>query len=279
MDLAYPTLVTDVLPWYLQGLFLVVLLGAVFSSFNALINSAATMFALDIVKPIRPMISDKKLLLLSKWFSAFLAFISFFISPLLMLAPDGLWDLIRRFTGFFNIPIITIVLIGIFAKNVPSIAAKIVIIFHVITYYMILWGTRHIFGINLDISYIHVYGILFVAELVIMLVIGKLYPMSKPWSFKPNAMVEMKPWKHALSISVVLLGLMVGFYLVFSPIGLAYENGIVSPLFIPSLLILITATTLLSYLSIKLWNKKYSTYVHKETYISGKQNNNQTNIR
>lgn len=271
VDLAYPTLVADVLPWYLQGLFLVVLLGAVFSSFNALINSAATMFALDIVKPIRPSISDKKLLLMSKWFSAFLAFISFFISPLLMLAPDGLWDLIRRFTGFFNIPIITIVLIGIFAKKVPPVAAKIVIIFHVITYYMMLWGTRHIFGYSLDISYIHVYGILFATELVIMLVIGKLYPMSKPWFFKPNSKVDMKPWKHSLSISVVLLGLMAAFYLVFSPIGLAYENGIVSPLFLPSLLILIAVTILLAYICIKLWNRKYAQYVHKETYISGKQ--------
>lgn len=278
VDLAYPTLVADVLPWYLQGFFLVVLLGAVFSSFNALINSAATMFALDIVKPIRPTISDNKLLLLSKWFSAFLAFISFFISPLLMLAPDGLWDLIRRFTGFFNIPIITIVLIGIFAKKVPSVAAKIVIIFHVVTYYMILWGTGHIFGFTLDISYIHVYGILFVAELVIMLVIGKLYPMSKPWSFKPNAIVEMRPWKYALSISVVLLGLMVSFYIVFSPIGLAYEYGIVSPLFIPSLLILIAITALLSYISIKFWNKKYSKYVDKEAYFGGKLINNKNDI-
>ncbi|KAB7670682.1 solute:sodium symporter family transporter [Bacillus sp. B1-b2] len=278
IDLAYPTLVADVLPWYLQGLFLVVLLGAVFSSFNALINSAATMFALDIVKPIRPGISDKRLLSLSKGFSAFLAIISFFISPLLMLAPDGLWDLIRRFTGFFNIPIITIVLIGIFAKKVPSIAAKIVIIFHVITYYIMLWGTRHIFGFNIDISYIHVYGILFFAELVIMLVIGKLYPMSKPWSFKPNTKVNMKPWKHSLSISIVLLGLMVGFYLIFSPIGLAYENGMVSPLFLPCLLILITVTILLAYICIKRWNRKYAQYVHKETYNSGRQSNIKSDI-
>lgn len=265
IDLAYPTLVANVLPWYLQGFFLVVLLGAVFSSFNALINSAATMFALDIVKPIKPAITDEKLLSLSKWFSGGLALISFFISPLLMFAPDGLWDLIRRFTGFFNIPIITIVLVGIFARWVPPIAAKIVIIFHLITYYMLLWGTNHLFGVTIDISYIHVYGILFITEIAIMLVIGKLYPTEKPWSFSPNAQVDMKPWKYSLSVSIVLLGLMTGFYLVFSPIGLAYNGGVVSPLFIPSILALTVVTIILSYLSIKLWNTKYAGYVKKRT--------------
>lgn len=264
IDLAYPTLVANVLPWYLQGFFLVVLLGAVFSSFNALINSAATMFAIDIVKPLKPSITDEKLLALSKWFSGGLALISFFISPLLMFAPDGLWDLIRRFSGFFNIPIITIVLVGIFAKWVPPIAAKIVIIFHVITYYMLLWGTNHLFGIRIDISYIHIYGILFVIELAIMLIIGKLYPTEKPWTFSPSAQVDMKPWKYALSVSVILLGLMTGFYLVFSPIGLAYKSGIVSPQFVPAMLILIVATIVLSFLSMKLWNKRYARYIEKE---------------
>jgi len=48
IDLAYPQLVKDVLPVYLSGFFLAVLLGAVFSSFNSLLNSAATLFCLDL---------------------------------------------------------------------------------------------------------------------------------------------------------------------------------------------------------------------------------------
>uniref|UniRef100_UPI003C6CF92B sodium:solute symporter family transporter n=1 Tax=Enterococcus faecium TaxID=1352 RepID=UPI003C6CF92B len=38
VDLAYPALISDVLPGYLSGFFLAVLLGAVFSSFNSLLN-------------------------------------------------------------------------------------------------------------------------------------------------------------------------------------------------------------------------------------------------
>ena len=43
---------------------------------------------------------------------------------MLINAPKGLWTIIREFTGFFNIPIIAIVLVGIFSKKVPAIAPK-----------------------------------------------------------------------------------------------------------------------------------------------------------
>ena len=53
IDQAYPRLIRDVLPAYLSGFFLAVLLGAVFSSFNSLLNSAATLFTLDVYQPMK----------------------------------------------------------------------------------------------------------------------------------------------------------------------------------------------------------------------------------
>lgn len=265
VDLAFPTLVANTLPWYLQGFFLVVLLGAVFSTFNALINSAATMFALDVIQPLKPTLSDRKLLDLSKWFSGILAIASFCIAPLLMYAPDGLWELIRRFTGFFNIPIIAVVLVGIFARKVPAVAAKVVIIFHVVTYYMLIWGMNQLFGIPININYIHVYGILFFTEIVIMLAISRISPRKEAWKFTPKPKVDMKPWKYSLFTSVVLIGFVFAFYLVFSPIGLAYKQGYVSPYFWPSLGLLSIVTISIAILSVKKWNKKYGSYIEKTT--------------
>lgn len=265
VDLAFPTLVANTLPWYLQGFFLVVLLGAVFSTFNALINSAATMFALDVIQPLKPTLSDRKLLDLSKWFSGILAIASFCIAPLLMYAPDGLWELIRRFTGFFNIPIIAVVLVGIFARKVPAVAAKVVIIFHVFTYYMLIWGMNQLFGIPININYIHVYGILFFTEIVIMLAISRISPRKEAWKFTPKPKVDMKPWKYSLFTSVVLIGFVFAFYLVFSPIGLAYKQGYVSPYFWPSLGLLSIVTISIAILSVKKWNKKYGSYIEKTT--------------
>ncbi|WP_242705657.1 hypothetical protein [Pontibacillus sp. ALD_SL1] len=138
-DLAYPTLVANVLPSYLNGFFLAVLLGAVLSSFNSLLNSASTMFAFDIYKTsINKNATDQEMIRISKWVGTLIALATFFISPMLLNAPNGLCDLIRKFTGFFNIPIITIVLMGVLAKKIPAIAAKSVVIFHVFAYYLMV---------------------------------------------------------------------------------------------------------------------------------------------
>jgi len=264
IDLAFPTLVSNILPWYLQGFFLVVLLGAVFSTFNALINSAATMFALDVIQPLKKDLADEKLLSLSKWFAAALSIVSFCVSPMLMYAPDGLWELIRRFTGFFNIPIISIVLIGIFARKVPAIAAKIVIIFHVITYYMAIWGIEQLFGYVIEINYIHIYAILFFTEIIMMLVIGRLFPQKQAWNFTAKPKVDMKPWKYSLAISIILIGLMFEFYIIFSPIGLASEEGIVSSYFWPALVGLALVTALLAIFATKAWSRKYSSLIEEQ---------------
>ncbi|MGB1192743.1 MAG: solute:sodium symporter family transporter, partial [Pseudomonadales bacterium] len=135
IDLAYPHLVKNVLPVYMSGFFLAVLLGAVFSSFNSLLNSAATLFVLDIYQPYKKTnLSDQQLIKVAKIASVIIALFSFVVSPLLQYAPEGLFQIIRIFTGFYNIPVITVVLVGLFTKRVPGFAAKVAISFHVIAY-------------------------------------------------------------------------------------------------------------------------------------------------
>ncbi len=277
VDLAYPTLVSKVLPTYLSGLFLAALLGAVFSTYNSLLNSAATMFTLDIYKPgFNPNATDQQLIKVSKIFGTVISIITFFVSPLLMNAPTGLWDLIRRFTGFFNIPIITIVLVGIFSRYIPALAAKVVIIFHVITYYMLVWGLNQFFGIKVGLNFIHIYAILFIVEALIMIAIGKMKPMSKAYMYKTNPQVDMVPWKYSLFTAVILLSLVVLIYIVFSPIGLANTNGTVSPYFWPAVTGLVVITAILGYLSLKSWNKKYREFLkqqHKSKIMNTENNN------
>ena len=88
IDEAYPKLVSDLLPGYLAGIFLAVLLGAVFSSFNSLLNSGATLFALDIYAPLRKSTTDTELVKVAKIASVVIALFSFAIAPLLYFAKD-----------------------------------------------------------------------------------------------------------------------------------------------------------------------------------------------
>lgn len=217
IDLAYPTLVADVLPVYLSGFFLAVLLGAVFSSFNSLLNSAATLFCLDIYQPMfKPQATDAQLIRAAKIVSVVIALFSFAAAPALQYAPDGLWEVIRVFTGFYNIPVITLVLVGLFTRRVPALAAKVAVAFHLVAYGLLQ------FVLEVPLSFIHIYGILFLIEVAIMLVIGRLLPRSQPWSYTPRpGVVDMTPWRGAVPVSLLLVASIVLTYVVFSPWGLA----------------------------------------------------------
>ncbi|MDP3517934.1 MAG: solute:sodium symporter family transporter [Pseudohongiella sp.] len=217
IDLAYPRLVRDVLPVYASGFFLAVLLGAVFSSFNSLLNSAATLFCLDVYAPLKKKpIDDQTMLRVAKIASVVIALFSFAVAPLLQYAPEGLWQLIRMFTGFYNIPVIAVVIVGLFTTKVPALGAKVAIIFHVIAYGLL----RFVFDEDVTIHFLHVYAILFVIEVAIMLAFGWARPRAEDWSYQPRRLLDLTPWRFAIPCAVTLMSCVIALYLLFSPIGL-----------------------------------------------------------
>ena len=217
IDLAYPALIRDVLPKYMAGFFLAVLLGAVFSSFNSLINSAATLFCLDIYSPWKNgSVNEVEMVRVAKVASVLIAIFSFIVAPLLQYAPEGLWQVMRIFTGFYNIPVIAIVVVGLFTRHVPALGPKIVIFFHIIAYSLL----QFILNDYVNIHFIHLYAILFSLEVGIMLLIGYLIPRETLWIFRKKDLVDLTPWKYASPCAVSLLSCVVGVYLLFSPIGL-----------------------------------------------------------
>lgn len=247
IDLAYPQLVRDTLPVWAMGFFLAVLLGAVFSSFNSLVNSAATMFTLDVLEPWmsrraavftgtesreqesgdaatglpRRGVSDQTLVRWAKWGSVVIALFSLGVAPLLQFAPEGLWQIIRIFTGFYNIPIIAIVLVGMLTTRVPARAVKIAIGFHLVAY----GSVQFLFKEQVALHFLHLYAILFVIEVGFMLLMGYRKPAHKV-RVMHTPPVDMTPWPHAKACAVTLLSCVVGLYCLFSPLGLVASGGI-----------------------------------------------------
>ena len=235
IDLAYPTLIRDVLPVYATGFFLAVLLGAVFSSFNSLLNSAATLFCLDVWAPLsKKEIDDATMVRVARWASVVIALFSFVVAPLLQFAPEGLWQIIRIFTGFYNIPVIAIVLVGLFTTHVPSLGPKLVVGFHIIAYGLFQFVLSDV----IQIHFLHLYAILFIIEILMMLIIGKLQPREEAWTYHQSDIVNLTPWRFAVPCATTLLSCVVGLYVLFSPIGLV--DGI-SAAFTPIMSLLLFA--------------------------------------
>ncbi len=222
IDQAYPRLIRDVLPVYMAGFFLAVLLGAVFSSFNSLLNSAATLFCLDVYGPYRKgKASDAELVRVAKIASIVIALFSFIVAPMLYFAEQGLWQVIRVFTGFYNIPTVVIVIIGLFTRRVPALGAKLVILFHVTAYALL----RFVFDDVITLHFLHQYAILFAIEVIIMLAVGFWKPREDPWQFTRNEKVDLTPWRFAKPLAITLFSGVVALYILFSPIGLASNSS------------------------------------------------------
>lgn len=220
-DLAYPQLVAMLLPWWMKGFFVAVILGTVMSHFNAIINASATLLAYDFFKPAVPHATDHQLVKFGKAISIIVALTSIVAAPLLIYAPEGIYTVLRRFTGFFNMPVIAIVLYTLFRPSYASArAAKFVLAFHALIYGVFVLGLK--IDERWNISFIHVMGMLFVTEFTLLEIIGRMTPeTAHPPKNMALVNITLTEWRHAKSVSILLIALLVSLYLTFSPLGVA----------------------------------------------------------
>jgi SSS family solute:Na+ symporter len=214
-DMAYPTLLLDVLPKPLLGIFAAILFGAAMSSLNGAMNSSSTLFTLDLYKPIiNPEASDKQLVKVGQKFIIVVSVISVIVAPFILYAPSGLYNFLQECNGYFNVPILACVIVGFFTKRVPSLAAKAVFVVHIILY------TLSKFFLS-DIHFLYVLGVLLPIGVIVMLIIGKIKPRETDFVQADKALIDMTPWKYAKPASLAVVLVMAFIYLLFSPIGLA----------------------------------------------------------
>ncbi|MGN1014440.1 MAG: solute:sodium symporter family transporter, partial [Butyricicoccus sp.] len=89
-DTAYPALVMQVMPKPIMGFFAAVMFGAILSSFNSVLNSASTIFTLNIWKPIwGKNASADKVVKVGKYFGLIVGLVAIFISPFVMYFGTG----------------------------------------------------------------------------------------------------------------------------------------------------------------------------------------------
>jgi len=239
-DQAYPALVRMVLPGAFLGFFAAVLFGAVLSSFNSLLNSSATLFGFDLYKQFfKKEATDKETVKAGKIFGLCLAIISMNIAPLIAKAPDGLFSYIQQALGSLSVPILAVVVVGMFSKKVPALGAKVVLIAGVIMYLIsLLIIGPHFIGNAMDAAqasgitdakelaiikaeayphFLHVMGILFVINMAIMFLFRYIMPVKLEDQYIPIVTdeIDITPWKHAKTVGVVILVLVLSTYFIF----------------------------------------------------------------
>ncbi|QIW16631.1 solute:sodium symporter family transporter [Pasteurellaceae bacterium RH1A] len=220
-DTSYPTLVNKVMPTALQGFFIAALFGAILSTFNSFLNSAATIYCKDLLPSIsKKTWKDQELIAHAKKVSTVMAILTMIIGPLLMFGTDGIFLLTKRFAGFVNIPIVALFAVGLFNKTVSGLAARIALLTHVVLYFCIVW----VFQVKWN--FVYVMACLFVFDVVLMLVLGQFLKREPYQDSKENVSnVDLTYWEHAkVTVASLVLGL-IALHAFLSPIGIASPDG------------------------------------------------------
>ncbi len=198
-DMIYPELIKRLLPASFVGLFAAIVMGAVLSTFNSVLNSAATIFSIDIYKRhLNQNVGDSQLVKIGKITSAILALFAIAVAPLVANAPDGLYQLLQQLNGIFFIPIASIMLAGFFIKRISALAAKLALVVGLCFY---IFCT---FIFKVDLHFVHIWGIEFVLNMAVMGLVSVWVPHQKNFQIKDLKMVEMKPWKYTKGFSIFL---------------------------------------------------------------------------
>ncbi len=205
-DMIYPELIKKVLPISFAGLFAAIIMGAVLSTFNSVLNSAATIFSVDVYKRhINPTITDRKLVQIGKGCSTILAIFAIVAAPLVGYAPDGLYQLLQQLNGIFFIPIASIMLAGFFLKQVSATGAKAALATGLAFYLL----TTFILKVN--IHFVHLWAIEFLLNVAVMLAVSYYYPSKV--QYPVSTAVDMHGWKYAKLMSIVLCLITVTIYI------------------------------------------------------------------
>ncbi len=215
-DEAYPTLVKQVLPAGMVGFFAAVLFGAILSSFNGALNSSVTIFGLDIYKAhINKEASEAKVVRAGQTFGIFLALAAMCIAPFIMYANGGLFGYLQKINGCYTIPIFTIIVVGYLTKKVPAIAAKVGLISGVVLYALYVVLDEFFIPGQLP-HFLHICAILFVLNIAIMLIIGKLKPRETDFVQQYTEQVDIKPWTLLKPVGLIITIIVVATYIYFS---------------------------------------------------------------
>lgn len=218
-DSVYPTLVRDVMPGVLAGFFAAVIFGTVLSTYNSVLNSSITIFALDLYKPLRPDLADETVIRHSKIVGGGLVLLTMIVAPLIMAFKGGIFQYMVKTEILFGSPIFLTLLAGYLSKTVSARAANLTLVSYL--------GTLALFQfvITPPVHFLHLLALLFLAHGLLLFALTRLHPLTRlPEPVPDGGTIDLRPWKHFPLVSGAAFAAMVLTYVLFSNWGLVRDE-------------------------------------------------------
>ncbi len=216
-DMAYGTLVREVLPPHLTGFFAAVMVGAILSSFNAALNSTSALFSIGLYHHvINPRGSDQEMVRAAKVFVVCIAIAAMFVAPLLA-GQKSIFAYLQDMNAIYFIPIFAVVVVGMLHPRVPARAA-----FSAMLLGLVMIAVKYFVpgvGPVVDRAFtynFHFLGFVFVMLVALMVAWTWVAPRAEPWKLETSTPIDMTPWRAAPWASLALVLIVVAIYASFA---------------------------------------------------------------
>jgi len=227
---SYGALVSTVLPSWLVGFFAAVVVGAILSTFNSVLNSAATLFSLDVYKRLlRPTASMKEVVLTGQFCSLLVAVLAVVAAPNVFHGRDGVFGFFQKLNGVYFIPLLAIMMVGLFNRWADGRAALVTLLVGLIAMSVGTFfsgevkhpetGDVLVAGWVADVfqSPYHYMGCVFVVLVGLQCVLGQqVFRRATPYQAEDVHAVDLTPWPWAPYVGAVLVVSVIGIYLFFA---------------------------------------------------------------
>jgi len=209
-DQAFPLLIRNLIPAGLRGFIFAAIAGAVISSLASMLNSASTIFTMDVYKRLFAReTSEKHLVMLGRLMTLLFVVAGCSIAP--MLADPrfgGVFQFIQQFQGYIWPGVVAAFVIAFVLPRAPAAAGIVALVSGPVIYGLFQWLTP-------SIHFLIQVAITFVIVCAVMVAITLMAPLSEPRRLPVREDMQTPNSKSAMIFgAAVILGVIV-FWTVF----------------------------------------------------------------
>ncbi len=210
-DAAYPLLIKNLIPAGLKGFMFAAIFGAIMSSLDSMLNSASTIFTMDLYKRhFKRDASPNALIKIGRIMTCVFVLIGCLIAPYLG-HPKlmGIFHYIQDFQGYISPGILAAFVFGLIFKRAPASAAITALILNVPVY-----GILHLHAFD-HIVFLNKMAITFIILVLAMAIVTILKPLSEPKTLPSKGGIDLKPASSVVWLGAAVIAVTVVLYIIF----------------------------------------------------------------
>ena len=212
-DEAFPTLIRNLIPEGVRGFMFAAIAGAVISSLASMLNSASTLFTMDIYKQlINKSADERQIVWVGRATVLACVVIGAVLATMLDRLPnfDGVFQFIQQFQGYIWPGTVAAFLGGLIFKRAPAGAGGAALVAGPVAY-GILQKTAQVHEMHFLIQTLAAWVISFGVVCVLSLV----KPRGEKWILPEEAEIDLKPSKLAMGGAIGVVVAVAVFYVIF----------------------------------------------------------------